>query len=261
MNIQTETHNYKMLIATIFGGWFGLHKYMQGNIRKGLLYTFTLGLFLIGWWVDIFKEYKLCIQLLPEKKKMTNRVTGAGIAALILLFLIGSVANDENPSDKNQPVEPEAQQVVEIATEDITTESTTTEALSTEELTTEKLTTEVSSTQKATTEAPSTQKDATEAPSTQKATTEAPSAKKVTTEAPSTQKATTEAPSTQKVTTEAATTQSPATEAVQNETMVWIPRTGSKYHKNSSCSGMENPTQVTISEAQSLGYQPCKRCY
>jgi hypothetical protein len=211
MNIQTETHNYKMLIATIFGGWFGLHKYMQGNIRKGLLYTFTLGLFLIGWWVDIFKEYKLCIQLLPEKKKTTNRVAGTGIAALILLFLIGSAAKNENPSDKNQPVEPEAQQVVEIATEDITTESTTTEALSTEELTTEKLTTEVSSTQKAT--------------------------------------------------TEAATTQSPATEAVQNETMVWIPRTGSKYHKNSSCSGMENPTQVTISEAQSLGYQPCKRCY
>lgn len=43
--------------------------------------------------------------------------------------------------------------------------------------------------------------------------------------------------------------------------MVWIPQTGSKYHSNSSCSNMKNPTQVTISEAQSRGYEPCKKCY
>ena len=45
------------------------------------------------------------------------------------------------------------------------------------------------------------------------------------------------------------------------EQMVWIPQSGSKYHSNSSCSGMNNPTQVTISEAQSMGYEPCKKCY
>lgn len=45
------------------------------------------------------------------------------------------------------------------------------------------------------------------------------------------------------------------------EQMVWIPQSGSKYHSNSSCSGMNNPTQVTISEAQSTGYEPCKKCY
>ena len=45
------------------------------------------------------------------------------------------------------------------------------------------------------------------------------------------------------------------------EQMVWIPQSGSKYHSNSSCSGMNNPTQVTISEAQSRGYEPCKKCY
>lgn len=43
--------------------------------------------------------------------------------------------------------------------------------------------------------------------------------------------------------------------------MVWIPQTGSKYHSNSSCSGMKNPTQVTISEAQNRGYEACKKCY
>ena len=46
----------------------------------------------------------------------------------------------------------------------------------------------------------------------------------------------------------------------QEET-VWIPQSGSKYHSNSSCSGMNNPTEVTISEAQSRGYEPCKKCH
>lgn len=42
---------------------------------------------------------------------------------------------------------------------------------------------------------------------------------------------------------------------------VWIPKTGSKYHRRSGCSGMKNPTQVSRSKAESLGYQPCKKCY
>lgn len=45
------------------------------------------------------------------------------------------------------------------------------------------------------------------------------------------------------------------------EEMVWIPSSGSKYHSNSSCSGMNNPRQVTLSDAQSMGYTPCKKCH
>ncbi len=45
------------------------------------------------------------------------------------------------------------------------------------------------------------------------------------------------------------------------EAMVWIPQTGSKYHSKSSCSGMNNPTQVPISTAEARGFTPCKRCY
>lgn len=45
------------------------------------------------------------------------------------------------------------------------------------------------------------------------------------------------------------------------ESTVWIPRTGSKYHSNASCSNMKNPSQVTISQAQASGYEPCKKCY
>lgn len=43
--------------------------------------------------------------------------------------------------------------------------------------------------------------------------------------------------------------------------MVWIPQSGSKYHSNSSCSNMKNPSQVTLDYAQSSGYEPCKKCY
>ena len=47
----------------------------------------------------------------------------------------------------------------------------------------------------------------------------------------------------------------------ESEIMVWIPQSGSKYHKRSSCSNMKNPTQVTKEEAIDKGYNPCKKCY
>lgn len=43
--------------------------------------------------------------------------------------------------------------------------------------------------------------------------------------------------------------------------MVWIPRTGSKYHTNPNCSGMIAPAYVTIGEARNRGFTPCSKCY
>ncbi len=44
--------------------------------------------------------------------------------------------------------------------------------------------------------------------------------------------------------------------------MVWIPTKGEKkYHKSSDCSNMDDPRNVTLSEAKSLGFTACKRCY
>ena len=43
--------------------------------------------------------------------------------------------------------------------------------------------------------------------------------------------------------------------------MVWISGSGKKYHSNPNCSGMKNPWQVSIGEAQSMGREPCKKCY
>lgn len=42
---------------------------------------------------------------------------------------------------------------------------------------------------------------------------------------------------------------------------VWICDTGKKYHKYSSCSNMNHPYKVTISEAKSRRYDACKKCY
>lgn len=44
------------------------------------------------------------------------------------------------------------------------------------------------------------------------------------------------------------------------EEMVWIPRTGKKYHSNPRCSGMKNPTEVPIRTAEKT-YGRCKNCW
>lgn len=44
------------------------------------------------------------------------------------------------------------------------------------------------------------------------------------------------------------------------EQLVWVPRSGKKYHKKKTCSNMKNPRQVTISEAKKFGFTPCSKC-
>ena len=50
-----------------------------------------------------------------------------------------------------------------------------------------------------------------------------------------------------------------------NETganLVWVPtKGGTKYQSKSSCSGMEEPMQVSVETATANGYTPCKRCH
>ena len=45
------------------------------------------------------------------------------------------------------------------------------------------------------------------------------------------------------------------------ERYVYVVDGGSKYHRNSSCSGMEDPERITESEAIERGYEPCGKCY
>lgn len=41
------------LLLCIFLGYFGAHKFYEGKTGMGILYAFTMGLFCIGWIVDI----------------------------------------------------------------------------------------------------------------------------------------------------------------------------------------------------------------
>ncbi len=43
------------LVLCLFGGMFGLHQFYVGRIGKGCFYFFTMGLFMIGWFVDLIK--------------------------------------------------------------------------------------------------------------------------------------------------------------------------------------------------------------
>lgn len=52
-----------------------------------------------------------------------------------------------------------------------------------------------------------------------------------------------------------------AEQAASRGEMVWIPRTGERYHRRKTCSGMKEPTYVTIAEAIERGFTPCKLCY
>ena len=63
------------------------------------------------------------------------------------------------------------------------------------------------------------------------------------------------------ITATPAPTFSPTPAPQKSSEMVWIPRTGQRYHRNKNCSGMKNPSYVTIEEAKRLGFTPCKKCY
>ena len=43
-----------LLVMALFGGFLGIHQYALGRIRRGLLYTMTLGYFGIYWARDIY---------------------------------------------------------------------------------------------------------------------------------------------------------------------------------------------------------------
>ena len=51
------------------------------------------------------------------------------------------------------------------------------------------------------------------------------------------------------------------TTSTTSEKQVWISDSGSKYHNNAGCSNMKNPSQIPLSKAKQLGYEPCKRCH
>lgn len=204
-----------------FLGEFGAHKFYRKKIGMGILYLLTMGLFGIGWLGDAIS---LTVQFFYQTEWGSKKQkVGSYVAAVLCLLILASCGG--NGSSEASATEP---QETVYATEAIAeTTSAPTEAPTTEPTTVE------------TTQPPTTEPE-----------TEA------TTEPEPTTQATTEA-------TEPEPTTQPTTKATEpEEEMVWIPtKGGSKYHRWSGCSNMDNPAEVTISQAKARGFTPCKRCY
>ncbi len=53
-----------------------------------------------------------------------------------------------------------------------------------------------------------------------------------------------------------------ATKKPQTEAKVYIAsKSGKVYHSKKTCSGMKNPKEITLKEAEKKGKRPCKKCY
>ena len=172
-----------------------------------------------------------------KQKKSKKGFLPAVIIGVVLACFIGACSGESELSETTTAVTTVIESVLknEHTTDFI---SATTEAMSSTVLpeTTKKQST---STQKQTT----TQKETTNnITTTEKKTTT--KTKKVTT---------TKKPTTKKVTA--------ANNGPETGEMVWIPESGKKYHSNSSCSNMKNPSKVSVSKAKQMGYTPCKKCY
>jgi len=64
---------------TLFGGPFGVHKFYKKKIFMGILYFFTCGLFLFGWWIDSIKagiNYYKVLHNIPIKVKKRKPIQG-----------------------------------------------------------------------------------------------------------------------------------------------------------------------------------------
>lgn len=56
------------------------------------------------------------------------------------------------------------------------------------------------------------------------------------------------------------TTENTGEAETPSKDVCYIYPTGKKFHVNSSCSSKSVPREVTVSEAESMGYTPCKKC-
>lgn len=177
------------------------------------------------------------------------------VSILILYFIAGSLMPQSIYSENTNLTNTQETGIEQLAdmeqSEHIISETTelpvTTEAQTTTQTPT---TTEAPTT----TQAPTT----TEAPTTTQAST--------TTEAPTTTQAptTTEAPTTAQTPTTTKVTQAEeAYDAQENTATVWIASSGNgyAYHARSTCGNMKKSTPISLSDAQTRGYTPCKKCY
>jgi TM2 domain-containing membrane protein YozV len=84
MNTQTNTHSLLVGYVLWIFGFLGAHRFYFGRPVSGTIYLFTLGLFFIGWIVDLF--------LMPSLEASADRRFAEGptnytVAWILLTFL------------------------------------------------------------------------------------------------------------------------------------------------------------------------------
>lgn len=228
---NNESNSLIELLLCIFLGWMGAHRFYTHRKVSGLVYLFTLGCCGIGWLGDILI---IVSRFFPNQNASIKRYIKpiAYVLAFLILLLIGGC----NSEVSDVPTEPTAiVETTEATTEPETTAPTTepttvpTTEATTEPATEPTMESTVTSTSEPATEAPT--EPATEAPT------------EPVTEAPT--EPATEAP----------------TEPEPQGNMVWISKTGKKYHSNPNCSNMKNPSQITEEQAIARKLERCKKCY
>lgn len=61
--VKPKRKKWIALLLCISLGWLGIHRFYEGKIITGIIWLFTLGLFGIGWFVDI-----ICTIMLPSQR-------------------------------------------------------------------------------------------------------------------------------------------------------------------------------------------------
>lgn len=260
-NQRRSSHRYLrqpqgIALSTVVLAWvlgmFGAHKFQQKKMGMGILYLVTLGLFCIGWLGDAIT---LTMQYNAQKSGSTVPPWKKGSVYIVIglcVFLLGSCGNNPSetlPMETTAPVI-ETTQPVTVATETATI-STQPTTVATEVATT--------STQPAATSASSDGGSQSISGGYVGGDSQSAPASTSPVDEPVQVETTVKA-------TESPAPQEPAADPVyisgSSETMVWIPtKGGTKYHTNSSCSNMDGPAYVSLSEATARGFTPCKRCH
>ena len=52
--VSSKNRTLALILCLVFG-FFGAHQFYSGRIGRGILYLFTMGLFGIGWFIDLVK--------------------------------------------------------------------------------------------------------------------------------------------------------------------------------------------------------------
>lgn len=93
-NMRKPKSSKTEFLLCLFLGWAGAHKFYIGKILLGILYLFTFGFFLIGWWGDMII---LCMENLCKSKgsELSWKKKGLSyIAGFLCVLLVGGCSSD-----------------------------------------------------------------------------------------------------------------------------------------------------------------------